>query len=132
MLQAVFSIIQPGVVDPGASPATPGINGTPQSTSTPANPSSTSLPQIILMLLSLAAVRDWIKLLILGSLLEVARRGLMKGWERLIDSIWVVATFEFSDDAAGASILGCLGGGQLTLAASRLVDVLVVQEESVP
>ena len=107
VLQAVFSVIQPGGVAPGASPASEGTNGTSQVPNSPTNSSPTSLPQIVLALLSLAAVRDWIKLLLLGSFLEVARRGLMKGWERLVDNIWVVATFEFSDDSSGTSTSRC-------------------------
>ena len=109
VLQAVFSIIQPGGIAPGASPALEGTNGTSQPPSAPATSLPTSLPQIVLALLSLAAVRDWIKLLLLGSFLEFARRGLMKGWERLVDNIWVVATFEFSDDSSGTSTSRCFG-----------------------
>ena len=89
IVQAVMSVLQPD----GSSNDT--------STFTTAGTQPKSLPQMIFMLFSLAAVRDWVKLIFIGSLLEASRRFLLVMWERIVDAVWVTATFEFDETAAG-------------------------------
>ncbi|RPD59031.1 P-loop containing nucleoside triphosphate hydrolase protein [Lentinus tigrinus ALCF2SS1-7] len=59
-----------------------------------------SLPRMVFTLLSASAFWDWARLLLIGALVEGLRRSLSKIWEKLCQSLWVTATFDFDDDAA--------------------------------
>ncbi|KAI0372630.1 P-loop containing nucleoside triphosphate hydrolase protein [Pilatotrama ljubarskyi] len=59
-----------------------------------------SLPQLLVMLFSTTVVRDWIKLLLIGAVLETCRRLLNRSWESIWDFFWLTATFELDDEAA--------------------------------
>ena len=102
VLQTVLSVIQSGEI-PAVAGATPSAaaNGTSPPFTASAGASGASLPQLIFMLFSMAAIRDWVKLILFGGVIEASRRALTAGWERLVDSFWVTATFEFDGDAAG-------------------------------
>lgn len=48
---------------------------------------------------SFSVARDWIKLFLLGSVLETIRRFTGGIWRRIVDSFFLTATFESDDDA---------------------------------
>jgi chaperone BCS1 len=48
---------------------------------------------------SFSVARDWIKLFLLGSVLETIRRFAGTIWTRIVDSFFLTATFESDDDA---------------------------------
>ncbi|TCD69128.1 hypothetical protein EIP91_008604 [Steccherinum ochraceum] len=54
---------------------------------------------ILSMLLSYSALRDWAKLLIIGSVIETCRRVVMNGWQTLHESVWISASFEEDDSS---------------------------------
>ncbi|KAI0695104.1 BCS1 N terminal-domain-containing protein [Cerioporus squamosus] len=103
VLQAVLSAVQSGNPIASVTPATIPTTMPPSSQPT-TGPNGEALPpllpQILFMLLSMSAVRDWIKLFLIGALLEGSRRILAKSWEMFTDYVWVTATFESNDDAA--------------------------------
>ena len=55
-------------------------------------------------LFSASALRDWVILLVLGSLFEFARRMLASSWHWLINSFFVTAVFD-DDDASFRTLL---------------------------
>lgn len=57
--------------------------------------------QLVMALLSMSAVRDWMKLLLIGAFLETCRRLITKSWESIQDFFWLTATFEMHEDPAG-------------------------------
>lgn len=97
VLQTVLSIIQSGGNVTAGIPADSA--GRP-STSAP-DTRSLSLPHILMTLLGISAVRDWIKLFLIGALLEVCRRFSGTVWSKFVDCFWVTASFELDDDASG-------------------------------
>ncbi|RPD59014.1 P-loop containing nucleoside triphosphate hydrolase protein [Lentinus tigrinus ALCF2SS1-7] len=102
VLQAVLSAVQSGTPIANTTPAIPLGNAPSSSRSTghTGDVLPSSLPEMIFMLLSMAAIRDWVKLFLIGAVLEGSRRILAKSWEKLTDYVWVTATFESNDDAA--------------------------------
>ncbi|KAG2137620.1 P-loop containing nucleoside triphosphate hydrolase protein [Suillus bovinus] len=54
---------------------------------------------LISFILSISALRDWAKLLIIGSFFETCRRLLATLWSSTIDSFFITATFEDYDDS---------------------------------
>lgn len=65
------------------------------------------LAAITSLLASASALRDWAFLLVIGSLFEVARRGLSTFWTSLIDAFFITAVFD-EDDASYQWILAWL------------------------
>lgn len=59
--------------------------------------SSLNLPGILSLLLSFSALRDWIKLFVIGGAIESARRCLMMVWAWIIESFWLTACFDETD-----------------------------------
>ncbi|KAI0927985.1 hypothetical protein AcV7_009314 [Taiwanofungus camphoratus] len=49
------------------------------------------------MLLSLSALREWLKLLMVGGLIEACRRVFFSSWESLQDRFWITASFDDAD-----------------------------------
>src|SRR5258706_1445149 len=62
-------------------------------------PAVNDLASLFAFLSSFGALHDWIKLFLLGTVLETIRRFASQIWSSLIDSFFLTATFE-SDDAA--------------------------------
>lgn len=67
---------------------------------------STTLPRlnlssILSFLLSFAALRDWLKLIIIGGIIETSRRCGLRLWATLIDSFWLTACFDDNDTSYG-------------------------------
>ncbi|KAJ8474440.1 hypothetical protein ONZ51_g7220 [Trametes cubensis] len=103
VLQTVMSAIQSGAVNltsSGESSATG--NATVASAAAPAVASFNilQLPSLISMLLSFSAVRDWLKLLLLGAIVETCRRVLTKAYYGFVNYFWITATFDGNDEAS--------------------------------
>ncbi|KAI0675785.1 P-loop containing nucleoside triphosphate hydrolase protein [Trametes maxima] len=99
VLQTVLSVIQSGSVANMTSEPSSATNATV--TSVPSGPASPpGLSQLLVLLFSTAAIRDWAKLLLIGAFLEACRRGLNKSWESIGDFFWLTATFDLSEDPA--------------------------------
>ncbi|KAH9852607.1 P-loop containing nucleoside triphosphate hydrolase protein [Lenzites betulinus] len=99
ILQTVLSAIQAG--ENATSPQGP--HGAATNTTAPGAaepPSPLDVTQLLVMLFSMSAVRDWAKLLLIGAFLEGCRRLLTRSWESIDDFFWVTATFELPDDTA--------------------------------
>ncbi|KAI0664269.1 P-loop containing nucleoside triphosphate hydrolase protein [Cubamyces menziesii] len=101
VLQTVMSAIQSGAVNltsSGESSATG--NATVASAAAPAVASFNilQLPSLISMLLSFSAVRDWLKLLLLGAIVETCRRVLTKAYYGFVNYFWITATFDGNDE----------------------------------
>ncbi|OJT06701.1 hypothetical protein TRAPUB_2451 [Trametes pubescens] len=97
VLQTVMSAIQSGAVNLNVSDSAAAGNATAAVASV-ASFSPLQLPSIISMVLSFSAVRDWIKLLLLGAVVETCRRVLTKSYYGLINYFWITATFDGNDE----------------------------------
>lgn len=106
VLQTVMSAIQSGAVNLNVSDAAAG-NATAAVASV-ASFSPLQIPSIISMVLSFSAVRDWIKLLLLGAVVETCRRVLTNSYYGLINYFWITATFDGNDECVGAQIIKLL------------------------
>ncbi|KAI0738475.1 P-loop containing nucleoside triphosphate hydrolase protein [Daedaleopsis nitida] len=110
VLQTVLSVIQSGgeaglpSADAGAACPHPAASATQTSSaSLPASvggaaASNLSLPQLLLLLLGTSAVRDWIKLLLIGAFFETCRRFSGQAWTKVVDFFWVTVSFEIGED----------------------------------
>ena len=57
------------------------------------------ISSLITMLLSFSALRDWLKLFVIGGMIESCRRILLLGWKTVLESLWISATFDCDDDS---------------------------------
>ncbi|KAG0709438.1 P-loop containing nucleoside triphosphate hydrolase protein [Suillus ampliporus] len=73
------------------------VNDTSPSVVAPA--ALNGLGPLISFFLSVSALRDWAKLLIIGSFFETCRRLLSAVWSSMIDSVFLTASFEDQDDS---------------------------------
>ncbi|KDQ26599.1 hypothetical protein PLEOSDRAFT_1105500 [Pleurotus ostreatus PC15] len=55
------------------------------------------IASLITLLFSFSALRDWIKLIVIGGVLETARRSVFSVYARLINSFFITATFDEDD-----------------------------------
>ncbi len=108
ILQAVLYILNPLSLHENTTSTTPAPQSPPGPSPKIASHSAgssdalaLSLPRMLFMLLSASAVWDWAKLLLIGALVEGLRRTLRTAWDKFNKSLWVTATFEFDDHAAG-------------------------------
>jgi mitochondrial chaperone BCS1 len=62
-----------------------------------------NLISIITMLLSVSALRDWLKLIVIGGVLESCRRMAYQLYNNFINSFFITATFREDDDSYGKS-----------------------------
>ncbi|KAJ3811418.1 P-loop containing nucleoside triphosphate hydrolase protein [Lentinula lateritia] len=62
-----------------------------------ASPSPTTVSNIITFFFSLSALRDWVKLIVLGGFFETCRRIVFGMYSKLISSFWMNAYFEDQD-----------------------------------
>lgn len=63
--------------------------------------SSPSLGSLLSLLLSLSALRDWLKLIVIGGFLETGRRFLFASYQKFIDSFFITANFQQDDSCYG-------------------------------
>ena len=95
-VQTVLSVLQPGSTDFNISEVLAATNTTsPSSTEASA---SFSPFLIVSRLLTVSAVRDWLKLLLVGGILEVCRRLLWRSWESIMNFFWITVTLDEGDD----------------------------------
>ena len=64
-----------------------------------------SIATLATALLSLTGIQDWLKLFLIGGVLETCRRTLLQAWQNILDSIWISVDFEDGDDSYGGSLL---------------------------
>ncbi|KAJ3863713.1 P-loop containing nucleoside triphosphate hydrolase protein [Lentinula novae-zelandiae] len=95
-LQQVLSMI---MMTPNASSnAEPHININPVALSpSTALPSPTTISNILAFFFSLSALRDWVKLIVLGGVFETCRRIVFGMYSKLISAFWMNAYFEDQD-----------------------------------
>ncbi|KAI0773331.1 P-loop containing nucleoside triphosphate hydrolase protein [Trametes elegans] len=92
VIQTVLSVMQSGAAT-NASAAPP----PPESAAGGAGVPLT-LPHLLTLLVSTAEVGDWVKLLLVGAVIEGCRRALSKSWQTIVDFFWIDATFELKQD----------------------------------
>lgn len=76
--------------------------GAPQATPTPMTMPS-DLSSLIALLFSFSALRDWLKLIIIGGFFETCRRFGFYLYYKLIDSFWITAYLDENDSSYGTS-----------------------------
>lgn len=104
VLQTVLSAVQTGPNGFNISEVLAATNTTVASSpGASASFSPMQLPGLISKLLSLSAVRDWLKLFIFGGLLEVFRRLLWRSWDSITNFFWMTVTIDENDDSGGES-----------------------------
>ncbi|KZT66536.1 P-loop containing nucleoside triphosphate hydrolase protein [Daedalea quercina L-15889] len=74
-------------------------NGTASIAASNAKPSSVDFHTLVSTLLSASALRDWLKLFVVGGALETCRRYLFSWWDAIVQAFWITATFDATDDA---------------------------------
>ncbi len=135
VLQTVMSAIQSGAVNLNVSDSAAAGNAT-AAVGSVASFSPLQLPSIISMVLSFSAVRDWIKLLLLGAVVETCRRVLTKSYYGLINYFWITATFDGNDECVGAQIIKLLTARLILLTSAacthRLAYVLALEAFYLP
>lgn len=65
------------------------------------------LAEIWAFVLSFSALRDWLKLIVLGGVLETCRRFGYLAWQSFVDSFFLTAHFEQEDESYGVYALRC-------------------------
>ena len=131
-VQTVLSALQPGSTDLNISEVIAAAN----TTSLPSAEASNSFSPFLLVsrLLTVSAVRDWLKLLLVGGILEVCRRLLWRSWESIMNYFWITVTLDEGDDC------GCEPGDLLLQRLTahtyhrlrRLAHVLAIEAPCVP
>lgn len=122
LVQQIFSAIrdanvdnapssQDSIVCPSGVNATNSFASNPTPSSTPSPPPSSpilnDLPSLILFFFSFSALRDWIKILVFGSIFETLRRFGLHMYRTAYDSFFITATFEEDDVSYGKYPVGC-------------------------
>ncbi|KAI0794435.1 P-loop containing nucleoside triphosphate hydrolase protein [Fomes fomentarius] len=99
VLQTVLTAIQSGSVLVNGTEAITANATAHVPAAVPITPMSLlQLPTLIAHLLSLSAVRDWIKLFLIGAALEYCRRFLTSSWTTIKNYFWITVTLDESDD----------------------------------
>ena len=95
-VQTVLSALQPGSTDLNI----PEVIAAANTTSLPSAEASNSFSPFLLVsrLLTVSAVCDWLKLLLVGGILEVCRRLLWRSWESVMNFFWITVTLDEGDD----------------------------------
>ena len=68
---------------------------------TSASAFNTTVSSLLSMFLSFSALRDWLKLIVVGGVIETIRRLCFSLWYFVIESIWVTASFDEDDSSYG-------------------------------
>ena len=131
-VQTVLSAVQSGSTSLNISEVLAATNATLPSS---AGASASFSPfQLVSRLLTVSAVRDWLKLLLVGGILEVCRRLLWRSWESIMNYFWITVTLDEGDDC------GCKPGDLLLQRLTahtyhrlhRLAHVLAIEAPCVP
>lgn len=56
-----------------------------------------NLSTLISFLLSFSAMQDWLKLLVIGGVIETCRRTCLRMWFSFVESFWITACFDERD-----------------------------------
>lgn len=97
LVQSVLSAL----VGSGASPqnqCTPG-NATDSSGTSVFTPETTSIPTFITSLLTISALRDWLKLFIIGGVIEFCRRIVVQSYHTVYNWFFITAVFMEDDES---------------------------------
>jgi hypothetical protein len=73
--------------------------GAEMSNSTVRNPSESQSSSLISLLLTFPALRDWLKLIVIGGILETCRRSFFSIWNSIVASFFITAQFQDDDDS---------------------------------
>ena len=103
LLQTALSGL--GLTQTADQNATVPTNGTMPSTTASPPASPTDLTSLLTLLLSFSALRDWIKLFVIGGAIETCRRSCMKLWSNFVEAFWITACFEERDESYSAQSL---------------------------
>lgn len=132
LLQLVGMAALQQVVEQLALLAAAGTNGTggvdaASATSAPRGPLDL-MTSMFKMFFSASALRDWMVLLVIGSLFETVRRLLAVLWYSLINSFFITAVFE-EDDVSFRTALVCDRSrfARVDLLSDRVDHALVIQ-----
>jgi chaperone BCS1 len=60
-----------------------------------------SIATLATVLLSFTGFQDWLKLFLIGGVLETCRRIVFQAWDSIVDSFWITVDFEEGDDSYG-------------------------------
>lgn len=74
-------------------------NATGPATSMSSLPLGLTPTTIFSLLLSFSALRDWLKLIVIGGVFETARRLCLRLWSSFTEAFWITASFEEHDDS---------------------------------
>ncbi|OBZ73585.1 putative mitochondrial chaperone BCS1-B [Grifola frondosa] len=96
VLQSVLSAVGSSNSANMSSSAATNATATPGPASVTNSPSD--LSSLVTMLLSFSAIRDWLKLLVLGSVLETCRRIIFGSWDSIVGTFWITAAFDGNDE----------------------------------
>ena len=111
MTSLLIQQVLTGLSSMGVVPDAPQLNATTAGNATVASPTATpftmptNLSGLVALLFSLSALRDWLKLIIIGGFFETCRRLIFSTWGTVIRSFWVTAYFKEDDSSYGASSL---------------------------
>lgn len=67
------------------------------------SPTPNNLPTAIASFVSISALRDWIKLLVIGGIFEFCRRGAVKAYQAVYNWFFITAVFMEDDASYGMS-----------------------------
>ncbi|KAG5647856.1 hypothetical protein DXG03_007780 [Asterophora parasitica] len=62
-------------------------------------PTPTDLSSLLTFLFSFSALHDWLKLFVIGGILETCRRGFYASYNKFVNSFFISATFDENDDS---------------------------------
>ena len=130
-VQTVLSALQPGSTELNISEVIATTNNTLPSFTEASTSFSPFL--IVSRLLTVSAVRDWLKLLLVGGILEVCRRLLWRSWESIMNFFWITVTLDEGDDCGRerATIYRRLTA-RIQCQLCRLAHVLALKTPCVP
>ncbi|KIP02268.1 hypothetical protein PHLGIDRAFT_96183 [Phlebiopsis gigantea 11061_1 CR5-6] len=72
-------------------------NTTVANPTTPSPAKPLNIPALLSFLLSFSALQDWLKLIVIGGVIETCRRFGLKLWSSLVESFWITACFDERD-----------------------------------
>ena len=95
-----------GIIAPEQSqnPTPAGVVNETSATPAPA-PWPADFSSLLTFFFSFSALRDWLKLFVIGGLIESARRFLFVGYNKAYNSFFITATFFEEDDSYGQSTI---------------------------
>lgn len=109
VLQTVLSAIQTGSIGGlNVSDVISSANvtvGTTTSSLAATSFSPLQIPALVFKLWTVSAVRDWLKLLLMGAALEFCRRSVTTSWDAIRNYFWITVTLDEGDDCGCECLL---------------------------